>query len=87
MLVSLAYPDNKPLTLNEYQAKTQTTAIYAGQHSFYGLSYCVHGLTGEAGEVANKVKKIMRGSQLNIYLPASQTIGEESLAMLKRRTR
>lgn len=43
-----------------YQAQTRETAIYPGQGETYGLLYVVLGLAGEAGEIANKVKKILR---------------------------
>lgn len=47
----------------QYQRIAVTTAVYPGaldQGSVEGLSYATLGLTGEAGEVANKVKKILR---------------------------
>lgn len=47
----------------DYQYKTAETAVYPGagdQESYTGLSYVTLGLTGEAGEIANKVKKIAR---------------------------
>jgi NTP pyrophosphatase (non-canonical NTP hydrolase) len=46
-----------------YQRRTANTAIYPSADtplSYDGLSYCALGLTGEAGEVADKVKKIAR---------------------------
>lgn len=45
------------MTLNEYQQDALKTAIYP---SGYGVVYPVLGLTGEAGEVADKIKKIIR---------------------------
>jgi NTP pyrophosphatase (non-canonical NTP hydrolase) len=45
---------------NEYQESTARTAVYNGRKSVGGLVYATLGLTGEAGEVANKVKKILR---------------------------
>lgn len=45
-------------TLEQYSDMTRRTAQYPiGME----LPYLVLGLTGEAGEVANKVKKILRG--------------------------
>ncbi|ALO79370.1 hypothetical protein [Streptomyces phage phiSAJS1] len=47
----------------DYEAEAAQTAVYpdAGTASDSALAYVVLGLTGEAGEVANKVKKILRG--------------------------
>ena len=45
------------MEMNEYQKVAVTTAIYPAQHK---ILYPALGLAGEAGEVANKVKKIMR---------------------------
>ena len=44
-------------TFNEYQSKAVKTAIYPNTHS---ILYPALGLAGEAGEVANKVKKFIR---------------------------
>jgi NTP pyrophosphatase (non-canonical NTP hydrolase) len=44
----------------EYQEKASSTALYEGFDQIGGLTYCTLGLTGEAGEFANKVKKILR---------------------------
>lgn len=48
------------MEFTEYQAKARNLAIYPGQGSNDGFLYTVLGLAGEAGEVANKVKKLMR---------------------------
>ena len=45
------------MNFQEYQAATATTAIYPRE---IGLAYVALGLAGEAGEIANKVKKIYR---------------------------
>jgi NTP pyrophosphatase (non-canonical NTP hydrolase) len=52
----------QPLTFNRYQHKALVHATYpqAGKGSVPGLSYTVLGLNGEAGEVAEKVKKLIR---------------------------
>lgn len=48
------------LTLDQYQELTQRTAIYPGQGGLMGLNYAAMESSGEAGEIANKVKKISR---------------------------
>ena len=45
------------MTLNEYQEKALSTAIYSDN---YKIIYPTLGLTGEAGEVSDKVKKVLR---------------------------
>lgn len=49
-------------TFNEYQEKTKQTAIYPKQNNI-GIYYTVLGLVGESGEIANKVKKIIRDNK------------------------
>lgn len=44
----------------DYQQRAGETAIYPGHGNLQGLAYVTLGLTGEAGEVANKVKKLIR---------------------------
>lgn len=49
------------LTLDEYQAKAATTAIYPFPHqSNSAISYCLLGLAGEVGELCDKFKKVLR---------------------------
>jgi NTP pyrophosphatase (non-canonical NTP hydrolase) len=45
------------MTFEEYQSFCKTTAIYPTNTQ---LMYPALGLTGEAGEVANKIKKLVR---------------------------
>ena len=50
------------MNLKQYAEFTDTTAVYpeAGSGSLNEMMYLALGLAGEAGEVANKVKKIYR---------------------------
>jgi NTP pyrophosphatase (non-canonical NTP hydrolase) len=48
------------MTLDDYQDMACDTAIYPNQNEFLGLMYCALKLNGEAGEVADKVGKVMR---------------------------
>jgi NTP pyrophosphatase (non-canonical NTP hydrolase) len=52
----------QPLTLDDYQQGARKTAVYPhnGPGNGSGITYTSLGLTGEAGEVANQVKKIIR---------------------------
>lgn len=57
------------MEFNEYQKLVVETAVYRDSPNFSqtassptgALSYCALGLAGEAGEFANKIKKIIRG--------------------------
>ena len=53
------------MDLNAYQREARKTAVYPVE---LGLIYSVLGLTGEAGELANKVKKTIRDGEL-AYTP------------------
>ena len=48
---------SKQMGLNDYQKAASRTAIYKAEHS---ILYPALGLAGEAGEVSNKVKKMLR---------------------------
>lgn len=50
-------PNARGLSLNEYQQLALETAIYPEE---YRITYPALGLAGEAGEVADKVKKVIR---------------------------
>ena len=45
------------MKLNDYQNRANETAIYPE-----GLNYPILGLAGEAGEICNKYKKVLRDS-------------------------
>lgn len=53
-------------TLDGYQKAATSTAIYPGQGSFNGLIYTTLKLNGEAGELAEKVGKVMRDDNGNL---------------------
>ena len=45
---------------NDYQEQTALTAKYPKEQA---INYCTLGLVGEAGEIANKVKKVIRDNR------------------------
>lgn len=64
-----------PLTFSEYQRRTADTAIYpdVGRNPIYPTL----GLAGEAGEVCEKVKKVLRDSEGQFSPEAVQAIQKE----------
>lgn len=60
------------MKLNDYQKQTWKTAKYphAGENDIVALSYLGLGITGEAGEVAEKIKKILRDDKGEITTAA-----------------
>lgn len=62
------------LGFNEYQEATRSTAIYPADKA---IEYTVLGLLSEAGEVAGKVKKVIRDND-GVFSPAkSAEIADE----------
>lgn len=52
--------------LNDFQEDALRTAVYPGSGTNEGLTYTILGLCGEAGELANKLKKHLRnGTPVN----------------------
>ena len=59
------------MDFNDYQTKAITTAVYPKHQA---LPYLALGLSGEAAEVANKVKKILRGDYDNDPIKAEEAM-------------
>jgi len=63
------------ITASEYQSKACETAIFPKERA---MEYLTLGLTGEAGEIANKVKKFIRdGAAPDEYAAKRIEIGYE----------
>ncbi len=64
-----------PLTFREYQERAGDTARYPG--AGHNPIYPTLGLAGEAGEVAEKVKKVLRDNGGQFDAPAVAAIKKE----------
>lgn len=62
------------MNLNEYQTAARETAIYPSAN---GITYCTLGLCGEAGEVAEKVKKVIRDNDGVFFMEKENEIAKE----------
>lgn len=63
-----------PMTLNDYQKSAQETAIYPNDNN---ISYLALAICGEAGELADKVKKVIRDKHGQFYQPDIAAIALE----------
>ena len=63
------------MTFSEYQAEAMKTAVYP--RGKYAVVYPALGLTGEAGEVAEKVKKVVRDHGADFGPEAVEAITRE----------
>ena len=61
------------MTFEEYQKETRETAIYPNKDN--NFVYPVLGLVGEAGEVAEKIKKVLRDNNLCLTRRESLPLG------------
>lgn len=62
------------MKLNEYHSKAYETAQYPKE---VGLAYVTMGLAGEAGEIANKVKKVYRDKGGYLDLETAESLAKE----------
>ena len=62
------------MTLNEYQQKALETAVYPQE---YKVIYPALGLTGEAGECSDKVKKVIRDNNGELTVEKKVEIAKE----------
>ena len=65
------------MDFNEYQNRTQDTAIYPGKGQVGGILYTALGLGDEAGECLGKVKKMLRDDNSILTEERRNAIGKE----------
>ncbi len=70
----VASPSSGAMTLDDYQQLARKTAIYPHDND---ISYLVLALCGEAGELADKVKKVIRDKQGRFYQPDTRALAAE----------
>lgn len=74
------------LSFDEYQMIAQSTAIYPQRNTVYGKMYCALGLVGEAGEYAEKIKKLYRDVYGDTVTRSSMDVFDEDEKMRDART-
>lgn len=62
---------------NDYSKACTLTRIYPGQKEFLGIIYTALKLNGEAGEIAEKVGKIMRDKDSRVNFDDKYAIAKE----------
>lgn len=62
------------MDLTRYQLEASRTAIFPDT---IALAYCTMGLAGEAGEIANKVKKVYRDDGGKVTPEKRRELGDE----------
>jgi len=62
------------MEMNDYQFVSRKTAIYPEKQGFV---YCVLGLVGESGEIADKVKKIIRDKEGHVEPEVQKALAKE----------
>lgn len=63
------------MNLNDYQSAALVTAVYPNQGS--NFAYPALGLAGEAGEVADKLKKVIRDNDGVLTDPVRDAVAKE----------
>lgn len=67
-----------PLTFLDYQRQAQATAVYPFDgRTADAISYCMLGLCGEAGETADKWKKVLRDKGGVVDEPTREALKKE----------
>lgn len=75
--VTVVWPPKYFSQFDIYQNQVREFSLYPGVDTIEGLKYAVLGLVGEAGEIANKVKKIMRDQGNIITQPNKEQLLDE----------
>jgi NTP pyrophosphatase (non-canonical NTP hydrolase) len=69
--------EDEVLSFAEYQQRSQSRAVYPDAGSRTNFAYPALGLCGESGEVAEKVKKLLRDEGGDMTIEARDAIKKE----------